>query len=387
MIFFLLSLLPINPAPEINIYQLPRGENTWFIVDFHIPHSYMIYEKRGDGYESDIELVVQVKDKKKVLFDNYWRYTQRVDSYEKTIEKTKTLSKHVIVKLPLKRDYKFKVKLKNPRSGETIFEKDEEIRKYEEQVSDLIPLDINSYRSGKKKLTERILKGDTLLLYYEILDPQPPVKLEWKLTAKENKKILMGGEKILQVEKLLKDTLLIPITSLGGDEYVVDVNFITPDFEAKRRFFFSFYSMKKIPQKDFDILIEVLQYIAEPDEIKELKKAPPEEREKLWKEFWDKRDPTPGTPTNEFEEEYMRRVEYANKYFSIGKWPGYRTDMGMIYIKFGPPDNIENYPYEVDQGPYQVWYYYSQNRVFVFVDRLGIGDYELVYPRSINFDY
>jgi GWxTD domain-containing protein len=387
MIFILLSILPFNPAPEINLYQIPKGESVWFIVNFNIPHTYMIYEKRGEGYEADLELIVQVKGEKKILHDDFWRYTQQVDTYEETIDKKSFFSKHIVTKLPLQDSYRFKVKLKSPRSGSIIFEKEEEIKRYKEPVSDLIPLDIPSYKSGKKKPIPRYLIGDTLLLYYEILEPQSPVKVEWKLKKKEEDEVLLRDEKTVKDKNLISDVLLIPLDTLSGDDYYVDVKFTSSNFEAERRFFFSFYSMKRISKRDFDMLIDALQYIADPDEIKDLKNAPPQERERLWREFWDKRDPTPGTPTNEFEEEYLRRVDYANKHFSIGKWPGYRTDMGMIYIKFGPPDNIENYPYEVDQRPYQIWYYYAQNRVFIFVDRLGIGDYELVYPRNINYDF
>ncbi|MEW5900894.1 MAG: GWxTD domain-containing protein, partial [Acidobacteriota bacterium] len=37
------------------------------------------------------------------------------------------------------------------------------------------------------------------------------------------------------------------------------------------------------------------------------------ERELFIEEFWQQRDPIPGTPRNEFKEEHYRRIEYANK--------------------------------------------------------------------------
>lgn len=51
---------------------------------------------------------------------------------------------------------------------------------------------------------------------------------------------------------------------------------------------------------------------------------------------------------------YYQRVEEANKLFSNFK-EGWKTDMGMIYILFGPPINIEDYP------DYSIWSY-SHNR-------------------------
>lgn len=67
------------------------------------------------------------------------------------------------------------------------------------------------------------------------------------------------------------------------------------------------------------------------------------EREKFIEQFWQRRDPTPGTPANEFKEEHYRRISYANKRFA-GELPGWRTDRGRVYISLGPPDEIESRP-------------------------------------------
>lgn len=94
-----------------------------------------------------------------------------------------------------------------------------------------------------------------------------------------------------------------------------------------------------------------------------------EERDHFIENFWALRDPTPDTPENEFKDEHYRRLQYANDRFAAGV-PGWRTDRGMIYIKFGPPDEIESHPsggsYErpMEQGggtistyPFEVWRY------------------------------
>jgi GWxTD domain-containing protein len=65
-----------------------------------------------------------------------------------------------------------------------------------------------------------------------------------------------------------------------------------------------------------------------------------QEREDFIKQFWIQRDPTPGTPENEYREEHYRRIEYSNEHFSTAAVPGWRTDRGRIYITYGPPDQI-----------------------------------------------
>ncbi len=61
---------------------------------------------------------------------------------------------------------------------------------------------------------------------------------------------------------------------------------------------------------------------------------------------------------------------------------GWRTDRGRIYIQFGEPDEIDDYPLAANSQPYQVWHYYRRGsyRKFVFVDEFEDGDYRLQFP-------
>ena len=74
-----------------------------------------------------------------------------------------------------------------------------------------------------------------------------------------------------------------------------------------------------------------------------------EERDQFIEQFWLRRDPDPDTPENEYKEQYWERVQYANEKFSSGI-PGWKTDRGRIYIKFGKPDELESHP---SGGAYQ----------------------------------
>ena len=132
--------------------------------------------------------------------------------------------------------------------------------------------------------------------------------------------------------------------------------------------------------QDFYQVVKQLSYIASKSEIDKLKKEKFENRAKALVEFWKKRDPTPGTPCNETMLEYYRRLRYANEHFSTKIQQGWLTDRGRIYITYGPPDQVERHPYERNSKPYQVWYYYTNNYEFVFVDQTGFGYFILVYP-------
>ncbi len=132
--------------------------------------------------------------------------------------------------------------------------------------------------------------------------------------------------------------------------------------------------------KDLDLAIQQLRYIATDKEMDSLQAAKtPEEKQRQFLAFWKKRDPNPNTPRNEKMEDYYARVEYANKHFSH-YIEGWKTDMGMVYIIFGPPSNVDRHPYDIDAKPYEIWSYYELNHQFIFVDESGFGDYRLINP-------
>lgn len=66
------------------------------------------------------------------------------------------------------------------------------------------------------------------------------------------------------------------------------------------------------------------------------------DREIFWRKFWKEKDPTPTTQGNERYDEHLRRVAYADTFFSqqINFW----DDRGKIYIKYGEPDYRELNP-------------------------------------------
>ena len=131
--------------------------------------------------------------------------------------------------------------------------------------------------------------------------------------------------------------------------------------------------------REFERMLEPLSYIASPQEMDWLRALAPEQQAQGWEEFWRRRDPSPDTALNEMQLEFFRRVRYAEHHFQ-GFGPGWRSDMGRIYIKFGPPDQIENRPATVTSPQLEIWYYNQPYRRFVFGDREGFGRYTLLNP-------
>ncbi len=147
-----------------------------------------------------------------------------------------------------------------------------------------------------------------------------------------------------------------------------------------RRWFFA--SWRDFPQtiEDIDLAIRQLRYIARDNEYDSLTSAKTlAEKQALFRRFWERRNPSPGSKHNLKMQEYYRRVQYANDHFSH-YLKGWRTDMGMVYIMLGPPDNVDRHPFDFDSKPYEVWSYYDLNRSLLFVDDTGFGDFRLYTP-------
>lgn len=133
--------------------------------------------------------------------------------------------------------------------------------------------------------------------------------------------------------------------------------------------------------KQFDQILEALAYIADPAEVDAMRGRTPDEQAELWERFWRRRDPTPETARNEYQLEFFRRLRYAEQHFQ-GFGPGWRSEMGRVYIRYGPPDQIEQQAPTSSTPQLEIWYYNQPYRRFVFADREGFGRYTLISPTT-----
>lgn len=63
-------------------------------------------------------------------------------------------------------------------------------------------------------------------------------------------------------------------------------------------------------------------------------------RSRLIEEFWSRRDPSPGTPENEFRNTMESRMLFADRVFSTEDVRGRDSDRGLIFTLLGPPSFV-----------------------------------------------
>ena len=131
---------------------------------------------------------------------------------------------------------------------------------------------------------------------------------------------------------------------------------------------------------NIDTALVQMSYILTSDEKKELKNLKQSEKEKFFRKVWAKRDPVAQTKVNELMVEYYTRVGFAEENFSRGTSGGWKSDMGMVYILFGKPDDMVRSMNMQGSYNYETWYYFKINEEITFIDEYGFGDYRLRTP-------
>lgn len=114
-----------------------------------------------------------------------------------------------------------------------------------------------------------------------------------------------------------------------------------------------------------------------------------EAKQRFLTQFWARRDPTPGTPQNEARENFYREIEEVNRlYKETGRStrPGWRTDRGRVRIRNGAPGDVLDRRTSLGKArPYEVWRYTAgKERYYIFADRSGFGNYELVATNDLR---
>ena len=148
---------------------------------------------------------------------------------------------------------------------------------------------------------------------------------------------------------------------------------------------------KKIKDKPYtlkkDKFFNETQLIMTKDEVEIYKHlADNAARESFIEDFWEKRDPTPGTEANENRIEYEHRVEYVERFFKekIGSGHGWDSDRGKVYLLLGEPDERSTQQGTImDRFGHakrvlkEIWIYNYHRLYLEFSDADGFGIYRL----------
>ncbi|MFO7732051.1 MAG: GWxTD domain-containing protein [Candidatus Aminicenantes bacterium] len=149
-------------------------------------------------------------------------------------------------------------------------------------------------------------------------------------------------------------------------------------------------SVKDLPEKYRDWLDLVHYHIQPVEKDVFMKLTGNRDRDIFIETFWKQRDPTPGTPANEYKDELLKRFRYVNEFFGRATVRrGWQTDMGKFYMILGPPASIERFETSAHIVPCQAWSYYGDPAKnlpssfnLLFYQRGNVGEFRLYDPVS-----
>lgn len=366
MKFIFLFLFNFSPNLYGNFFYFPKENVDSILIYLEVPIHMLVFTKYENKYFTEFEIFYTIYDKKGKEIKGE-RFVERVelDRPVKYISKDSVIIKEFSV-VDTVREKKIVLRIRN-------FEKEWQMERKFERKGELILGDI-VFKDDGGNILHRIEDVKRINLYMEIYSIKY-IEEKYKIEFWKRNKIEKTFEGFIKGKGHLVLNSALDLFNLVSGDYKVRVY-----FEKSKRYEerdLPFYGVYLFTNKDFYMIVDALYYFADPQDVDSLRLAPVNKRREYWEKFWKKRDPTPDTPENEFEEEFLRRFYYANENFGVYT-PGYRTARGRIYILYGEPDEIERHPFEIDSYPYEIWYYYNKKLKFVFVDRKGIGEYELV---------
>jgi GWxTD domain-containing protein len=193
------------------------------------------------------------------------------------------------------------------------------------------------------------------------------------------------------------------LMGLPPGEYDLALDVLYPDTTVTRRASFSMAGfetqaavaealgrstdlLSQLTEAQLDTLYRPLIYLMESSERGIYDDLSVDGKRNFLRQFWARRDPTPDTPGNEFQDQFYRLISHANREFREGgaaEIPGWRTDRGRIFVRYGEPDEILRRPQSGSTRPYEVWKYTrGRLRKFVFYDETSIGNYALIWTNE-----
>lgn len=342
-------------------------------------------------YDASVNYNIKITNKSNEIVTNEL-LTDNVSTSKAEQKKLDESAKYIVKEFYLNPgDYTLEISLNdiNTKKEKTKKEKVSiiDFAKKDVSFSDIMLVSNFKLENGKKVITPLVDKNidnlKEIYLFFEVYNSRDQELINnysYKITDSKEKIIEKGNYTYTLNPGINKFFEKISTKDLIFGNYRLEIKDITNGQLIAYKEFTNKMSGIPLNIKDLNLMIDQLLYIATGEELNKIKNAPTNElKEKYFIEFWRSKDPSKNTGKNELMVEYYKRVETANERYTH-YFDGWKSDMGMVYIIYGEPSNIDRHPYNEETKPYEIWDYYGVNKQFIFVDETGFGDYNLLIP-------
>lgn len=396
-------LFPVDWAA----FAIDSSDSIRLEIYYKVPNSSLEFTAKGNHFVARYKVSIKLYGKKDKLVDSYEKEkTVRAGTKRQTRSRLEFRTNQVNFDVA---EGKYKVRISLEGSSDQAGIKHQiklKLRSLRDKVTRLSEVEFVEAAGPRKDKPGPFDKGDLsivpkvstdfagglghkLLYYMEIYqgrDSAEQIGVQTILRSASGKMMYRDSLTTSFEEQTTRQIRNVSLEEIPPGDYVLEIELKgrrNKKIDSRKKEFSVIWNHRATLEGDYKMALEQLSYIARPDEVEVLKKLTTfEERAKAIEDFWKERDPTLGTAENEFREEFYRRITTANRNFRFMRRPGWRTDRGRIYIQYGEPDQLDDYPYLPNRWPLQVWHYHEEGRYrrFTFEDANGDGDFRLQYP-------
>ena len=395
---------------------LDKDKKTVVHIDYQIPYNNLVFLAQNGGYFAEVAMNIEVSNQDSLLFrqeikDNIG-ISNKVDVFSR-----KTYLNRISYYLD-DEPYQFRITatdLNSQNSSQRVF-----------TASRLNPATLLSdlelcsvVRADSTSYLEKFHRGNTLYqtqpslifdkaysdyvaLFFEVYSTPGQRENSGLLLLTVEKDSLIVFDQILDFQPKRDHeglTLKIPIAELEAGKYVGYLDYQTGDGGEQREFvFFVTEPLQEqyfvFPNSDDDF--RLLRYYMGNSLTADWKNYDQETKRRYISQAWKSVAQSSSLGIMAMLDLVRERVDFVNRNFGHFE-PGWTTDMGRIYIRNGPPDELDKDTTSDEtryvRKDYQIWKYRSGKKaVYLFVDIQMSGNYKLMYvenddDESSNPDY
>ncbi len=396
---FLFCVVTVSGQPKaksvyFEIHQMPSGSLTSVFVLYRIPYNEIVFVKNDENYLSGLSVGVEAVQENNVISRQISKKNISVEKYAET--KSPLLSVQGLITLNLKpgqynlipeisiEHSDVNVKLK-PIPVEVVSDTNTSVLKpvvvQNKDSSNFIVVNYSNYIPYSKNnfgliipvkdssKINVIVKQDSSTLLDTSVNKASYKNLSF-VELNNNIELRPSGNSNYNfyyvsgfTNKLLEGNVAVKIKSGNTEkEFKLEV----------------FWVDKPLSLYNPEFAVKLLRIIGKDEIVSKIFSYPKSQYYRQLVNFWNSEFKSNGYKFNDAMNEFYSRADYAIKNFNyLGQRNGARTDRGKVYIKYGEPTEISR-SYSEKNEVLEIWKYKNLNKQFVFVDRTGTGDFDLL---------
>ena len=379
-------------------------------VNFRIEHDFLTFTKnRDNSYQTEIKGSLEIYDKEgMVIRTSFWSAEKRVDSYEKTQVRDEFITGRIHTELA-KGSYFYQLKFQggsqrreinsekvpftiNPQKAIWFYmleETDVESESvslinyggnavYGKNVKVAVSLSDSMYHLTQKNLSLELEQLDIVEKDTSFVKSIFKTSISDSVIQK-NKSLQMSDNEIPQIKLAESQTGFVTFfTTIENKTYpnaYYRLKLFKNDSLIATKVYQSYWYDIPLSLLNLDVSISMLKFILPAEKIKQTFSGNEQKKLASFSTFWKEKDPTPKSDFNELMYEFYKRIDFSFKEYTTPGKPGFETDMGKIYIVYGPPTSKER---ALPSSGFVVESWHYKNRSFSFQATSGFGDFQLI---------